>query len=127
MRPLPVLLAAAALGLAAAPAQAQSTAADDADLKCMLVIGAMVSSPAANDQMKALAPLALTYYYGKLKGRSPGINIEDRLMAVLTTMQGASPQQDAVRCGAELKTLGDETQALGQKFKSLGGPPKPTP
>jgi hypothetical protein len=124
MRPFLALLAAAAFGLAAAPANAQSNPADDADLKCMLVIGAMVAAPTANDQMKALAPLAFTYYYGKLKGRSPGLNIEDRLMAVMATLQGGSPQQDAVRCGAELKALGDETKALGDKFKSLGGPPK---
>ena len=127
MRPIHALLAAAALGLAAVPARAQPSAADNADLKCILAVGAMAASPSANEQIKAFAPMAFTYYYGKLKGRSPGLDVQARLVDLLPSMQGPAAQQELLRCGGELQTVGAEAQAIGQKFKEMAAPAKTNP
>lgn len=124
MRTLAFLAVAAGLTLAA-PAHAQS-AADDADLKCLLVVGAIADSASATDQMKQYAPVAFGYYYGKLKGRSPSLDIQGRLLTVAGGFKPADLQTEAVRCGGELQALGAETKALGEKFKSMsGGAPAP--
>lgn len=118
-----------ALGALAGPAAAADEAAQTADLRCMLVVAITGAQAGANEQAKQGLAAGLGYYMGRLKGRDPGIDLAAR---ITTTAKGLGAltdlQPDFTRCGAEMKTFGVETQAVGRAMQALDQtPPKPTP
>lgn len=111
----------------APPAQAQ-TAADDGDLKCMVVMFAIAATPTAPDQMKQFAPVGAAYFLGKVKGRSPSLDYQSRVIGLVKDLKPADLQPETARCAGELQSFGAETTVLGQKLKAAGeaaSAPKP--
>lgn len=53
-------------------------AENTADARCVIVGGQLASSP--DPAQRSMAGLLLTYYIGRLDGRTPGLNLE-RLIA----------------------------------------------
>ena len=118
--PIPALAALCLLLPAAARAQ---TPADDGDLKCMVVMFAIAATPGAPDQMKQFAPVGAAYFLGKVKGRSPGMDYQSRVVGLVKGLNPADLQPETVRCAAELQAFGVETTALGERLKALGASP----
>lgn len=109
---------AAGVGLALCASAARAADSDtDNDLRCMVVAGAVAGSP--NPQLQAAAPLMMSYYLGRAKGREPGIDIGARLEAAYRGLKASGLQADAQRCGAEMAAMGKETQDLAAKFHEL--------
>jgi mono/diheme cytochrome c family protein len=108
-----------ALGLAAlaTASRAAEAPATMADLRCIVVV-ALVMSNNSNPQMQAAAPLAMTYYLGRIKGREPATNIEARLTEEFAAAQGKDIRADAQRCGAEMSAMSKESAALAAHLRS---------
>jgi hypothetical protein len=114
-----VFTAAAVLAGVASPALAQS-AADTADVRCMMVLQAISRDPAQREQ----AGRGLFYYVGRVTARGPLARIEPMMIAEGKKM--STPQQvqaELARCGAELNKNGGELQAINQKLQKQFGPP----
>ena len=112
-------MAAAVLTGAASPALAQS-AADAADVRCMMVLQALSRDPAQREQ----AGRGLFYYIGRVTARGPLARIEPMMIAEGKKM--STPQQiktELARCGAELNQNGGELQAINQRLQKQFGPP----
>jgi len=91
-----------------APARA---AADDdvaADARC-LVISMQVLLAGADDTVRHAAMLANVYYLGKLDGRAPGTDLENRLRAEIARMTPEQAGEEALRCG---DTVNERTLAV---------------
>jgi hypothetical protein len=57
--------------------------------------------------------VALMYYFGRLDGRDPGLDIENALVALSSTMTAKDIGAEDVRCGAELNKRGKEMKDIG--------------
>lgn len=107
--------------LAAGGARAEDTAPGDggdayrADMRCFVIATQM----AASDQgtVKAAGMVAGFYWMGRLDGREPGANMEDRMMAELPKFDADSAKSEALRCGAELTQRGEAVTAMGKDIQ----------
>jgi len=122
------LIAALALGLwsPGAAAVAQDNPATTADIRCMVVIAAILSAK-NNPKFEAAAPLAMTYYLGRIKGREPELDLQARTVAVFRASQGADIRADAVRCGQEMSVMSKNAADLAARIRALPDTKAPQP
>ena len=113
------LIAALAAGLALSASPTPQTdilsdlkPADRADLQCMALLSVMVG--AQQDQVGKLTFTAgVTYYLGRLQGRTPEIKWVDRLVAYARTEPTADLEANRQRCAAEMQEMGRIMTAAG--------------
>jgi len=116
--------AVAILAGSGSPAFAQ-TAADTADVRCVMVLQAVARDPKQRDN----AVRGVYYYMGKLATRGAISRVEPIMLAEGRKMNSAPVVQGELsRCGGELSARSTELQAANQKLaKQLGSPPAAAP
>jgi hypothetical protein len=115
-----IVLSAAALAACAAAFSAR--AADDpasSDIRCLAVAATLASN--ADPKIQNAGVMASLYYLGKVDGRTPNLDLENRLKQELLQLQPQDLQADAVRCGAELARRGKAVSDIGARLKALAG------
>ena len=109
-----------ALSLGAAPAFAADEAAQERDLRCVLVVAISGAQAGASAEAKQGLAGGIGYYMGRLKARDPAIDLGARLSALAKGMQIADLKDDFARCGAEMKAFGAEAQSVGRALQAVG-------
>lgn len=112
-------IALAALALIATPARAADEAAQDRDLRCVLVVAISGAQAGASEQAKQGLAGGIGFYMGRLKARDAQIDLSARLTGLATSIQLAELKDDFVRCGAEMKAFGAEAQAVGRALQAV--------
>lgn len=106
------LIAAFAAGLALSASPSPQTdalsdlkPADRADLQCMTLLTAMVGAE-QNETTRLTLTSGITYYLGRLQGRTPDVKWVDRLMAYARTEPTAALEANRTRCAGEMQEMG---------------------
>jgi len=125
----PALLIAAALACAT-PALAPCLAwADDpkgeADIRCVVVGGALATSDDPNLQNVGRA--SLFYFLGRLQGRGDTDNLDARIIDVAGKMTSDDIKTQSQTCGAEFTAATQTLQDISNAFQQHFGPPAGTP
>jgi hypothetical protein len=114
-----------ALGLSAPTlARAEDQATTD-DVRCLVVSLAMAGNSGANVQ--AAGMMATLYYLGRLDGRAPGLDLENRVIDEVTAMKPADVKDTAKRCGETMKGRGEDLTTLGQHIAARAAKIVPNP
>jgi hypothetical protein len=99
------------------PAPAAPATADDTDVRCMVVSGAL--SQSEDPQVQSLGRAALFYFAGRLEGRGKGANLGAVVAQAYDEMSSADLQKQMQTCGglltAATQTLQDITAAFAQR------------
>src|ERR1700722_15918296 len=82
------------------------------DLRCAMVYMQMGTSK--EPAIQAAGSLGMLYFLGKLDGRTPDLDVENRVIAELPNLKGDYFRAEAVRCGSELQKRGREVTAMGK-------------
>ena len=115
-RAAPVAAAAlAALCLGGVCARADETTDD---VRCFIVAIQMAGSEQPDLHESGL--MGQLYWMGKLDGRTPGLNFEDRVMAELPRMTGDFFRVELTRCTAELSKRGLAEAEMGRDIQKRG-------
>lgn len=89
-----------------------------ADVQCILV-GARLSD--SSDQRQRLSgEMLLTYFLGRVDGRSPGVDLESFLTREAQKMTTSDFAKAARRCGMEFSARGAEIVRIGKTLEQLG-------
>lgn len=121
MRALGVLAAMAAV-LAGGPVQAQDSETRK-DLRCIASIAILAGS--AKDPTTAnSAIMGFLYYLGRAEGREGDLNLENALRAEIAKMNSSQISAEMIRCGDQLKSKGEQLQAVGRSMQSVETPPE---
>lgn len=107
----------AALLLLAQAAPAAAVTPEQADARCIAAFATMASS--GKDPVQRAAQLGALYFYGKLIGRNPQLDLQTAMTAAAKAV-GGNPRPELTRCGGELEQSGRAMQAVGQ---AMGGGP----
>jgi len=123
MTRLPIVIATmfGLLCLASAARAAPDVGANDdtsADVRCVVVAFGLVQSP--DPQIKALATGASLYFVGRIRGRSPGLDLEAAIVKQVGAMAPEDMRDELQRCSSELKVEGGKLQVMGADLKALG-------
>jgi hypothetical protein len=104
----------AALSLIGGAAHAQGSDAD-ADVRCLVVTSVMSKSD--EPTAKTYGQIGAAYYLGKLDGRDPKLDLENRLVAEGVKMKtdGAAAASEAQRCLAALAARAGDLTAMGDR------------
>jgi hypothetical protein len=104
---------------AATPSAAEPDAQTIADIQCLVVGARLGSSP---DQLKRhSAQMLLTYFLGRLDGRSPGLDLLSLIPEQANKLSLSTDFADAAqRCGSELTARGAELVRIGKSLGQLG-------
>ncbi len=88
------------------------------DLRCLMVSMAMLSleQPA----LRQAGMLSAMYYFGRLDGRTPGLDLETGLVGQIEAMSPEDIRATAGRCGNELKSRGEAMQEVGKRIQERG-------
>ena len=103
-----------ALALAITPQTDDLKPADLADLQCLALTAYTVALVEAGTVEQAGVASGVTYYLGRLQGRSPEIDWLPRLRKFSMTLAPEDLQGFAPRCGAELSEIGNAMIAMGE-------------
>lgn len=95
-----------ALALAAPPQTNDLKLADLADLQCLAMLIAYAPSDENDSLDQAGFASGVTYYFGRLQGRTPGVDWLPRMRKFRTTLTAEDLQGFAPRCAAELGEMG---------------------
>ena len=99
----------------------QAQAADDettADLRCLVTSLSLTTS---DDQTARTAGLlASLYYFGRLDGRAPNLDLENRMVAEIERMTPEEIRAEAPRCGSTMKDRGQALTAIGNHLVERG-------
>lgn len=110
---LPVLL----LSLAAPNA----SAAEEADIRCMAIFSAAASGAKSNPQAQIGLIGGVMFFYGKVVGRSPGVDVEATMLRILKAdPKGEKLVADQQRCGDELTKHGTYLTEMGKHVSAAG-------
>jgi hypothetical protein len=106
-----------ALPFALAAGTSNYAALDLADARCVAAYAIQASSTDANTQQSGM--FGTIYFVGKLKGRSPNLDIEAILRVV--GMEVKRAQQDYLaRCGVEMQVMGATLIKAGNTLQAEG-------
>ncbi|HEX5377903.1 MAG TPA: hypothetical protein VFW47_04985 [Phenylobacterium sp.] len=113
------------LGVAAPTlAHAEDPATTD-DVRCLVMSLAMAGT---NDKdFSEAGMMATLYYLGRLDGRTPGLDLENRVIDEVGAMTPADVKNTAKRCGETLKGRGEDMTTLGQHFAARAAKIVPNP
>ena len=106
---LALLLLAQAAPAAPAPSPAQ------ADARCIVAFGSMAGSD--TEEVQRAAQLGALYFYGKLLGREPAVDLKAAMTAAATAVT-ANVRPELLRCGTELQRSGEALRAVGQALQN---------
>ena len=104
---------AGALVLAASPQNADLKPADLADLQCLALTAYAAAIAEPDSEERAGIASGVTYYLGRLQGRTPEVDWLPRLRSFSETLKPGELQAVAPRCGAELIEIGRAMTAMG--------------
>ncbi|MEO5938273.1 MAG: hypothetical protein ABIQ43_04610 [Sphingomonas sp.] len=93
------------------------TAPDLADARCMAAYAILADSKDAKVQQGGI--FGTIYFVGKLRGRTPGIDVEAILRVVGNEVKRAH-QDFLARCGVEMQTVGATLTAAGNALAADG-------
>jgi hypothetical protein len=98
---------------------------EQADARCIAAFGAMGSND--KEEIRRAAQQGALYFYGKLIGRNPKVDLQAAMTAAATAV-GKDFRPELTRCGGELERSGQAMQAAGQAMCGGTAPaasPKP--
>lgn len=107
------------LSLLAAAAAAASTPAGDPDVRCMaaylFAVGQIGDDPSASAEDKAAATTMVMYFFGKVRGRLPKVDVKAQIKPLVEAPAYLTSElkPDLERCGAEYEQRGKELEAFG--------------
>jgi len=121
MRLPPILLLALALAGASPASAAESTN----DVRCLIAVSRLVDINAETKQLseeaaQTTALLGTMYFMGKLEGRDPRLNIENAMVAEATKMTVEQLQSELIRCGGEMRSIGQKWDDIGKNLVRRG-------
>jgi len=111
---LTMLMAALSLATAARAAEDENAA----DIRCVVVAFGMMQS--TDPQVKALATGAGLYFVGRIRGRSPDLDLESAIANEAGRMAPEDYRDDLQRCGHELQAEGGRLKDLVDDLKKKG-------
>lgn len=114
------LILAAGLALAG-PVAAQPLTADQADVRCLMVMQVVARDPKNADQ----GAKGALFYLGRLSARGSTARIEAIIRTEAPKMPAQQAQVELTRCGAELNAKGKELQAVNQRLAATARPAAP--
>ena len=89
------------------------------DLRCYIVTSQMLASENSADKLVAM--MAHGYWLGRIDGRAPDLDLEERLIGELPNMTKSEFfRAEAVRCGQEMIARGKAVSAIGESMKKRG-------
>lgn len=112
MRLVAPSLAAAIALTAAAPVLAQPATADQADVRCLMVLQVIARDPKQQEQ----AGKGILFYLGRLSSRGPLARVEAVMRAEAPKMAAPQAQAELTRCAGELNSRTKEYQAVTQRL-----------
>jgi len=121
MRLTPIAL----LPLALAGAGPASAAESTNDVRCLVAISRLVDINAQTKQLSQEAAqmtslLGTMYFMGKLEGRDSRLNIENAMVAEVSKMTMEQLQSELIRCGGEMKSIGQKWDEIGKNLVRRG-------
>ena len=103
--------------LLAAPTTAVFKPADIADGQCLVAFGLIANSK--DQQVVQAGTLGSIYFYGKLVGRNPSVDVASLMRSVGPGVT-KDPSPQLTRCGDELSKSGDALTAVGKTLAADG-------
>ena len=98
-----------------APAPVVAPSAEESDARCLAAFAMLVS--ATNAQTAQAAKLGSLFFYGKLVGRNPTIELSAALARAATAVS-ADSRTDLTRCSGELQAAGGAMTAAGSRLSA---------
>lgn len=98
-----------------------------ADARCLAAFGMLVNQ--SDETVQRAGQLGAVYFYGKLLGRNPGIDLRTAIEAAAKAV-GPNAKAELTRCGSELDRAGTTMQAVGSAMApepALTPAPSPSP
>lgn len=89
-----------------------------ADVQC-IVVGARLSE-SADQKQRLSGEMLLTYFLGRIDGRSPNADLETMIGREAQKMTPSDFSKAARRCGAEFSARGVEFVRIGKALEGLG-------
>ena len=83
------------------------------DVNCYIVYAQIASKPG---KQQAPAYLGLMYWTGRLDGRTPKLDLENRIITATPKLTQERFQSEALRCGAELSARGRAITQMGEEL-----------
>jgi hypothetical protein len=111
--PIAIAMLAGSLSLATA-----ARAADDqtaADVRCLAVAFGMLQSP--DPQVKSIAIGASLYFVGRLRGRTPDLDLEAAMVQQVGRMPPEDVRDELQRCSGVLQDEGGKLKAIAEDLK----------
>jgi predicted small secreted protein len=105
-------------------AHAEDLATTD-DVRC-LVVSLAIAGVGGKD-VQAAGMMATLYYLGRLDGRAPGLDLENRVIDEVVAMRPADVKTTAARCGETMKGRGEALAAVGQHIQARAAKIVPNP
>jgi hypothetical protein len=101
----------------------QSTAAADeasvrADVRCVIVSIRIMQLQDPN--LQKAGTMSALYFFGRLDGASPSLDLEERIVKELTIMTPEDYKTESARCGGELQVRGQALQEIGGSLIKRG-------
>lgn len=109
-----VILSCVAVAVSRAEAASPQTIAD---VQCMVVGARLLES--ADQRQRMSGEMLLTYYLGRIDGRSPNVDLE-ALMKRVGKMSESNFRRAATRCGTEFSARGAQIVRIGKSLSQLG-------
>lgn len=89
-----------------------------ADVQC-IVVGARLSE-SADQKQRLSGEMLLTYFLGRVDGRSPNVDLETMIGREAQKMTTSDFAKAARRCGTEFAARGIEFVRIGKALEQLG-------
>lgn len=104
------------LGLMLALALPQdAAAANKADLRCMALLSAVTATAPKEEQAGLIA--GTMFFYGKITGRSPQLNVEAEMLRMMNpASKEPDLDRDRQRCVEEITKHGNYLIAMGERL-----------
>jgi len=102
-----------------------SAAESTNDVRCLVAVSRLVDINAETKQLSQEAAqttslLGTMYFMGKLEGRDPRLNIENAMVAEATKMTAEQLQSELIRCGGEMRNIGQKWDDIGKNLVRRG-------
>ena len=89
------------------------------DVRCFVLTLQMMQSQNSTEMMAGM--MAHSYYLGRIDGRVPDLDLEERVIAELPNMTKPDFfRAEAMRCGQEMAARGQAEKAIGEDLKKRG-------
>jgi hypothetical protein len=89
-----------------------------ADVQC-IVVGARLSESADQTQSQS-GEMILTYYLGRIDGRSPNVDLQELIERAARSMTTSDYARAARRCGTEFSARGAAIVRIGKALEEIG-------